>query len=135
MRRGTLTIEDFADRYRLKTRVDECGEKVIPGRIGDSHIYVYAEDGTRYGVMIVGKGSERLPVGHCLRAERFLEAIGCECSQRGDFEGAWLFDPENDKQARAAMKFAKIRPKRQMSDRQREVAFSNLARLHPRKGT
>lgn len=33
-----MTIDKFAEQFRLKIRLDECGDKIIPGRRG--HLYV-----------------------------------------------------------------------------------------------
>jgi hypothetical protein len=33
------TMEDFAKSHRLKIHMDECGNRIIPGRRGNSHLY------------------------------------------------------------------------------------------------
>jgi hypothetical protein len=54
-------IQDFADKRRLKMSRTDDGEKIVAGRLGDSHIYQYSL--TELGVAFVpGKwtGAARL---------------------------------------------------------------------------
>jgi hypothetical protein len=38
-RRSQVELERFARQHRLHTRLDECGDRIIPGRRGRSQVY------------------------------------------------------------------------------------------------
>ena len=107
-------IEKFADLNRLKTRVDEDGTTIIPGKIG--HIYEY--DGETLGVMIMPNPPRKQYWG--VSRTVFL-ANKFTILQNGDGEGAAQFDPNNRVQVKLAIKAAKIKRKRLMSPAQAEV--------------
>ena len=39
------TLQSFASRHRLRIRLDECGDPIIPGRRGQSQLYFADTDG------------------------------------------------------------------------------------------
>lgn len=46
-----MNLTDFAEKHKLKTRKDACGETVIPGRLRtESQIYQYSE--TELGLLL-----------------------------------------------------------------------------------
>lgn len=106
-----MTIQTFADKHRLRTRIDTDGTKIIPGRVG--HIYEYDDD--LLGVMVMPDPPR---VQYWGFARRNLKAVGCTVVQNGDGEGAATFDPENKQQAKLAIKVARIKRKRIMSEAQ-----------------
>lgn len=119
----TGAIQRFADKHRLKTRVGvDDGCKIIPGKYG--HIYEY--DDYLLGVMVM-RDPPRKRYWGCLRLA--LLKAGFALLQDGDGEGAAVFDPQNPKQAKAAIRAAGIKRKRQMSPAQREqrIAFLRAA--------
>src|SRR5258706_10553071 len=106
-----MTVEDFAREHRLKVRLDECGDRVIPGRMGDNHIYFHSSG--RLGVMFMPDPKALDSDPHSTRwnnRRRKLIAAGCLITNDSDGEGAATFDPENVAQAKAAMSIAGIRP-------------------------
>lgn len=104
-------IQAFADRHRLKPRVDEDGTKIISGKYG--HIYAY---GNGQLAVIVIPNPPRKNYWGITRTK--LEKRGFVLVQNGDCEGAALFDPANRGQANAAIKAAGISRKRQLSQAQ-----------------
>lgn len=108
-----LDIQQFADGNRLHTRIDEDGTKIIPGRFG--HIYEY--DDERLGVIVIPKPFQAKYWGF---AKRVLLPLNFELVQDGDGEGAATFDPDNSAQVDAAIKAAKIKRRRIMSEKQSE---------------
>ena len=48
--------------------------------------------------------------------------------QNGDGEGVFWFDPENKEQARLAIRFAGVRPKKQISDEHKAKLLAGLER-------
>ena len=115
-----MTIREFSQKHKVRFKRDEEGEEIIPARHGQ--IYLYS--GHRLGVMFlmdsVGKWNNR---------RKECEAIGMETVQDGDCDGTCLFDPENKKQARLAIKLVGARQKRQLSAEQREAATERLRRF------
>jgi hypothetical protein len=81
-------IKAFANRYRLKTRVDEDNTTIIPGGMG--HIYDFGEG--RFGVMVIPGAARRHKWGF-VRASLLRQ--GFVVIQDGDGEGAAIFDPRS----------------------------------------
>lgn len=116
----TGPIQSFADKHRLKTRIgvtDGC--KIIPGKLG--HIYEYSSD--LLGVMVMPDPPRKRYWG-CVRAT--LLKAGCALVQDGDGEGAAIFDPKNPRQARAAIRAASAKRKRELAPEQRERQIARL---------
>lgn len=127
-----MTIQEFAAKYRLRTKMDVDGTTIIPGRMGQ--IYEYSaeegqlEGGVRFGVMVI---PPTLRTSFWKRQSKLLRGVGCRINQNGDHEGAALFDPENVKQVKVAIKAARILRIRQYSEATRQKL---RARLHALKG-
>lgn len=100
-------IDQFATRYRLKAKQDSCGEKIVPGRKGDSHIFQY--DDELLGVVIMPGPNETRTWNSAHKA--FLKA-GMTVTLDGDREGIATFDPKNKEQVRLAKKYAGISSRR-----------------------
>jgi hypothetical protein len=112
-------LTTFAQKYRLRMKRDECGELIIPGRLGESQIYEHSP--VRLGVVIMpGKPFV------WANARKKLLAAGCQVVQNGDWEGTALFDPQNTTQAQLAIKLIKVRRKKVLSTRQLETARRNF---------
>ena len=117
------TLIEFARRRRLRIRRDSDGTDIIPGRKGKSHLFEY--DTGVLAVMIMPETGG----AHWWSAARakFL-AVGMQIRQNGDREGTATFDPNNRKQAKLAMKYAGVKPKRQVSPEQYAILVSRLKR-------
>jgi hypothetical protein len=116
---GAEAIQLFADNFRLNTRVtSDDGTKIIRGKFG--HIYEY-NDGL-LGVLVMPKPPRRRYWG-CTRTT--LQEAGLVVVQDGDGEGAATFDPSDPNQAKAAIRVAGVKRRRQLSPEQRErrIAF------------
>ena len=114
-----MTIQDFATRYRLHTRLDDDQTTIVPGKYG--HIFEY--DDNVLGVMIMLQprlkfppfGQPQPPIkkpqywGFQRRA--FLHA-GFTITQDGSYEGCATFDPQNPSQAKIAIKSAGVKSRR-----------------------
>jgi hypothetical protein len=112
----------FAEKYALRVQKDESGDLVIAGRQGQ--IYEYGT--TELGLAIIPQGDPRPRLWNSVLKE-CLE-VGMILRQRGDAEGALSFDPTNPKQARVAIRAAKSRPKRLLSEEQRLRLAKSLER-------
>ena len=99
----------FASKHNLRS-TGGCNDSVILGSRGE--VYQYGPN--ELGLMILPKGANPTPrLWNRFRTK--CQAAGMSLLQNGDAEGALSFDPENDEQARLAIKAAGIRPKRKLS--------------------
>jgi hypothetical protein len=99
------TIQHFAELHRVKTKRDECGDTIIPGKTG--HI----ADGFVAGFGICAMESTRKRWGN---VRRKLETAGFLVRQDADTEGVATFDPANKQQARLALRLIRVKTRRQM---------------------
>jgi hypothetical protein len=116
-------LTEFARRWRLRIRRDSDGTDIVPGRKGKSHLFEY--DTGALAVMIMPETGS----AHWWSAARakFL-AAGMQIRQNGDCEGTATFDPNNRQQVQLAMKYAGVKPKRQISSEQYATLVSRLKR-------
>jgi hypothetical protein len=114
-----MDIHAFAEKYRLYTRRDSCGDTIIPGKqfCADmpprveyrSHIYD-GFTGERLGLCLLLETIRR-----CSSARKQLLAAGFTIKQNAEQardagqECCAIFDSENTKQARLAIRLAKIK--------------------------
>ena len=113
-------VQSFADSYRLKARISvDDGFKSISGKYGQ--IYEYAD--AVLGVMVIPDPPRKRYWG-CVRTA--LLKAGLTLVQDGDGEGAATFDPNNPRQARAAIRAASVKRKRELSPEQREQQIARL---------
>jgi len=124
-----VTIQQFASKHRLKTRVDTDGTTIIPGRYPGCHIYEHDEEVGEFGVVFISS-SVRTLFWNKRKSE--AEATGMRVVQSGDAEGAIVFDPEKPEQVRVALRTARVLPKRRMSEEQRQLLVEQLRRVNPR---
>lgn len=107
-------IEKFAERFRVKTRRDDCGHIVILGKqhrgaAAQSGIFDGFADG-QIGVALLFGTKKKWG-----NARRKLQAAGFTVRQDGDTEGTLTFDATNGKQARLAIKLAGVRTKKHVA--------------------
>jgi hypothetical protein len=136
-----MTIEKFAEKYGLKTRTDEDGTTIIPGKkhrlfvgkwkgkLGSSLNHIYEHDKGVLAVMIGFDGRNRAAMWEARKV--MWRNAGMEMLQDGDWEGSAIFDPENGRQRTLAIKTAGVKPKRVMSERQAEVLRQARKLLRP----
>jgi len=123
-----MDIQQFADTHRFKTRIDEDGTKIIPGKLG--HIYEYGDEGDAmlYGVIVIPKPPRKQYWGF---TKKTLISEGFTVVQDGDGEGAATFDPTSEKQVKAAKRAAGVKSRRIPS----EAALAHLAKIRPSLAT
>jgi len=111
-----MTIRTFADQHRLKLQCDpDDGTDIIRGREGHSHIFEYSDDLLAVMVMPCTSTAHRWKT-----AQAAFKSSGMVIRQAGDDEGTMTFDPGQIIQVMLAMKYAKVRPERQVSESQRQ---------------
>src|SRR5215472_15844937 len=124
-------IRQFAEKYGLKIRIDQDQTHIIPGKKVQrtaGHIYEYSDD--QLGVMIVMTDLKG-PISHYWRYQLpLLRKLNMQIVQNGDGEGSATFNPQNPAQSKLAIKIARVKPKRIMSDKQRNHAMEALQRAH-----
>jgi hypothetical protein len=128
-----IDLQRFADEHRYKTRIDEDGTKIIPGKVG----HVYERDDQCFGVMVM---SDKGTAGKWNNARRSCLAVGMTLLQDGDMEGSLGFDPANREQVKLAIRVAKVKTRRIASPAVREqLAAARRARRtlasEPENGT
>jgi hypothetical protein len=112
-------IKQFAETYRVLTRRDDCGELIVPGRMG--HVYEHCPG--RFGVYV-----ECATKRAWSAAKRTLMAAGFTVRQNGDTEGTAVFDPANGQQARLALETVRVRKRRALTHEQRQAMAERLGR-------
>lgn len=148
-----ITLENFAAKYDVRIRKDECGDATIFGRPWkkqpvprftahrsdrDYHYghQIYDNGDGRFGLMLMFDRPAKWTY-----AEAKLQAAGFTIKQSGASngvppkydrfgEGIALFDPENEAQARLALKLAGVRFRRHLKlTLEQRTAIAR--RLHP----
>jgi|SRR5215472_8221062 len=110
-----MTVESFARSWRLKTRLDECGDKIIPGKRG--HLY-FDRDAL---CLMVLDGAVSVPRrwkalgGKLWLGDVFIEPDTGKRAQDVKITGIPL---EN---AQAAIRMARVKPRRVLSPAQSAV--------------
>lgn len=105
-------LREFAKKYRLRIRRDECGDTIAQGKLGQ--IYEYGP-GRLAALITPGKP---FVWAHTRKA---LVAAGCAIAQDGDHEGTVLFNPADEAMTRAVIRAVRARPKRMPSPGQLEA--------------
>ena len=110
-----IRLDKFASTYRLKLiRDPDDKTDIIMGNEGHSHIFQYGEE--LLGVMIL-PDTDTAHRWNSARAA--FVAAGMTIRQDGECEGTASFDPENAEQAKLAIRYAKIKRKRTISETQK----------------
>ena len=104
-------LKSFAHRERLNTRIDRDGTLIVPGRLG----HLYQHDEQSLGVLIM---PPHVRARCWTLTRRRLASLGFRVTQDGDAEGAALFAASDPEQARAAIKAAGVKRRRQLSPAQ-----------------
>ena len=97
-----MELQQFALRYKLKIRLDECREEIVIGRKG----HIYFHDSEYLGMMFMPDNSKSW--GY---ARKKCELLGMIIWQDGDCEGCVLFNPEDSKQSRLVISLVKAKKK------------------------
>jgi hypothetical protein len=121
-----MNIQEFAQQHNLRVVKDGCDDPMILGRIYQSNIYEYSD--SELGVMFITDGQGAPRTGLWKKFQAAGLAVGMIPRQLGDAEGAFSFDPTNKEQSEAAIKGIRARVKRQVSEEQRAVLATRLAR-------
>ena len=106
-RNNRKRVQEFTEKHGFRQPgLDGCGDYNLQGKRGQ----IYAYGVTTFGVMVVGDS------GHYWEKWRrkFL-AAGIRVVQNGDWEGAAVFDPDNESQAKLALEAIQATRKRVLS--------------------
>lgn len=110
-----MTIEDFATKYRVRMRRDECGDKIIPGKRG--HLYFDDSDGL---CLMVTDGKPAMQSRWAALGGRLWMGDISPNAEGRRVQDVWIkgIPIEN---AAAAIKMARIRAKRTLSAEELEL--------------
>jgi hypothetical protein len=112
-------IQGFATKQRLKTRVDDDGTRIIPGKYG--HIFEY--DTGQLAVMVIPDPPRK---NYWTFSRTKLLETGFVLLQNGDSEGSALFSPDDAEQAKLAIQVSGLKRKRTISPQQGEKQIAWL---------
>jgi hypothetical protein len=119
-----MDIREFAERQRLSTQRDDCGDVVIHGKAGS----ISEAAGGRLSLMLLFDSPRKWST-----TRRKLQAAGFVIRQDGETEGVLTFDPKDRKQSGLALKIGGIRKPRVLSAAQMEVLRDHMAEVRARK--
>jgi len=113
-----MTIQAFAEAYRLKVRLDGCGDPIIPAKLG----HLYAHGAGRFGLMLEAPAHDTR-LDNTLRARKRTALVaGFTLHPEGACESITLFDPGDPRQAALAIRLVRAKRKRLLSPEQAERA-------------
>lgn len=116
-----MIISDFATTYKLHLAKDKQDDTlIIPGRIG--HIYEYGPG--ELGLLILPLGTFRPHLYTAIKKKCL--SVGMVSLLDCDGEGTFSFDPEDEAQARMAIKVAGVRPKKKISEAHKAKLLKGL---------
>jgi len=116
-----MNIKTFSTQHKLKIKLDECWDRIIPGKMGQ--IYEFSD--TELGLLYLGTNAAA-----CSRRRTACESAGMSINQSGDAEFAASFDPQNPVQVALAIKIAAIKRKRTLSPAHRaKLAVYSVSNL------
>jgi hypothetical protein len=131
MNKKSIGIVTFAAKHRLKTKIDLDDTTIIFGRSGQ----IFEYDAQHLGVLY--SNSKDLTSQRWNTAREACENAGMKTIQYGDREGTLSFDPANAVQAKLAIKTARCKTKRVMTEAQLQhltsVRASGLSALAGRR--
>lgn len=120
-------IREFATEHRLKITLDECGDPIIAGKQGE--IYDQAEG--VLAVLFMSPSKADRWGRWCPKVwgnyRRAAEALGMTVLLNGDSEGSLRFDPGDREQVKMALKIAKVRARKQVTEVRRAALAATLA--------
>lgn len=109
-----MTLENFVSKYRLKTVTDTCGETVVASRLyRDANLSEH--DHGKLALCWITDGKKPARTGLWNRTRAACLESGMSMHQEGDAEGIFLFNPEDTKQAKLAIKVVKAKIKKTVS--------------------
>ena len=125
-----MTLEEFADRYKVKVKTDSCGDPIIHGKVRgaqrpeDTH-HVF-ESPKLSNMLAVYFNFET--VGRWNNVRKKLLAYGAQLAVAGPYDGYLLFDPLNEPLVKLVLKLARIKVKRQLTEEQKAVIRARFAK-------
>jgi hypothetical protein len=117
-----MTINQFAEKYRLKVTRDSCGDAIIQGRLyRDANISEY-NDGLCMCWLTKDSHAKKFN-----SVKRECIDTGMTIVQEGDNEAIFLFDGANDRQAKLAIQSVRARVKKTISPETKARLVAALA--------
>ena len=125
-----MTLQQFAERYRLRIKKDDCKDEIIPGklirgcgeRLSDGH-HIYPLMSGVFAVYLNFPTKKRFN-GAC----RLLCAAGAAPAVVADYDGIFTFDPENETLVKLVLKVTRCRVRRQLTEEQNQTIRQRFKR-------
>lgn len=117
-------IKDIASRHMKRIKRDEEGLVIIPGRLGQSHLFEYSS--TIIGVMCLFEHTRRWNM-----IRELAQVLGIKIIQNGDTEGCLLVNPLEINELEFAFDAIKARKRKQLSEAHRAVLAARMREIHP----
>jgi len=126
-----MNITEFAQRYKVRTRKDSCGDEIIPGRRTDKRSKLDRPEDHHHisefnGVFVLYMNFPTKP--RWTYAKKALLTAGFKIRQDGDVDGLLAFDPEDVLQVQLILKLAGVRIRRQLTPEQSERLKARFAK-------
>lgn len=102
-------LEQFACEHKLRLRKDECGDMMIPAKLG----HIYEHGAGLFGVVLFESAEVSNKI--LLARRRQLLKAGLKLHQAGDAESILLFDPASTAQAQVVIHAAGAQKKRRQT--------------------
>ena len=102
-------LADFVEQYRVRVKRDDCGEPIVPGKVGR----LYEHDASRFGVVLEVPPDDARSDKTLRARRRRAIATGFVVHQEGEFEALLLFDPGDGKQAALDVRLIRAKKIRQ----------------------
>jgi hypothetical protein len=115
-----MNVEQFADFYHLKTQKNACREIVIPGKLGQ----VFHYGGEMFGILLEDASSGRSRARTLLSRRKAALKAGFHLIQEAECESVLLFGPNDEIQAKIAVRLVGARKKRVV--RMKPASLQNL---------
>ena len=120
-----MILRAFAEQFRLRIRLDECGDLIIPGRRGQSQLYFA---GSELCLMVIDGPPAKPSSWQALGGKLWRGDISPHPKTGRRVQDVKITGIPLDN-AKLAIKMARVKPKRVMSEAQREVLVKARAAI------
>jgi len=128
-----MTLRAFAEMFRLRVRLDECGDPIIPGRRGQSQLYFDRDEDGELCLMVLDGRLAKRSRWQALGGKLWLGDISPRRDKNGVPYGPKLQDVKITgiplENAKLAIKMARVKVKRRLSEADREAKAARMGEV------
>jgi len=123
-----MNLRAFAEMFRLRIRLDECGDPIIPGRRGQSQLYFDGDEDGELCLMVLDGPLAQRSRWQALGGKLWLGDISphARTNQRVQDVKITGIPLEN---AKLAIKMARVKVKRRLSEADREAKAARMGEV------